>query len=164
MITERVLLTPNLVDRLTRLGVNKTLSVIITYLLAVGFLALLLFSGIPPLIEQIREFITNLPIYVNWLVNNLNSSSVPGVTTENITNVLTSKIDTALSNLLNVAKNVFGVFVSFISVAVFTFYLLLERDRLKKNLFVLFPNLSRQKVTFLAHTIEEKLGAWVRGE
>jgi len=153
-----------LVDRLTKAGVNKTLSVLVTYLLAIGLLALLLFSVIPPLIEQIRGFITNLPVYVNWLVNNLNSSSVPGVTTENITNVLTSKIDTALSNLLGVAKNVFGVFVSFISVAVFTFYLLLERDRLKKNLFVLFPNLPKKRVTSLAHTIEEKLGAWVRGE
>jgi len=51
-----------LVDRLTKAGVNKTLSVLVTYFLAIGFLALLLFSVIPPLIEQIREFISNLPI------------------------------------------------------------------------------------------------------
>lgn len=161
-----------LVDRLSKAGVHKTLAVVLTYVLAIGFLAVLLFSVIPPLIEQIREFITNLPTYVNWLLDNLNrwlatnfnSGSVPGVTSENIANVLSSKLDTALANILNVAKNALSVFVSFITIAVFTFYLLLERDRLKKNLFRVFPHLPKEKIPALAHKIEEKLGAWVRGE
>lgn len=161
-----------LVDWLTKNGVSKTLAVVLTYVLAIGFLAVLLFSVIPPLVEQIREFITKLPIYVDWVTNNFNSwwltnfnsSTVPGVTSENVANILSSKLDTALSNLLTVVKNVFSVFVSFVTIAVFTFYLLLERERIKKNIFRVLPHLPREKVTSLAHKIEDKLGAWIRGE
>lgn len=153
-----------LVDWLTKNGVSKTLSVLLTYLLAIGFFALLLFSVIPPLIEQIREFVNNLPAYVTSLQNSFNNTNMSVITSEHITNLISSKLDTALSNLLTVVKNAFSVFVSFVTVAVFTFYLLLERVRIKENLFLVFPHLPRKKVTDLAHKVEEKLGAWLRGE
>ena len=153
-----------LVDWLSKNGVRKNLAAVLTYVLAIGFLAVLLFSVIPPLIEQIREFITKLPTYIDWVTNNFNSGAVPVVTSENIANILSSKLDTALANLLTVVRNAFGVFLSFVTIAVFTFYLLLERDRIKKNLFRVLPHLPKEKVTALAHRTEEKLGSWIRGE
>jgi predicted PurR-regulated permease PerM len=153
-----------LVDWLTKNGVNKILAIILTYILAIGFFALLLFSVLPPLIEQVKEFISKLPVYFEGLQSSMSANSIPGISSENIANLLSSKLGPSLSNLLSVVLNVFGAFISFITVSVFTFYLLLERETLKKNLFVLFPNLPKEKVTSLAHKIEEKLGAYVRGE
>lgn len=153
-----------LVDWLMKNRINKILAVIVTYLLAISMFALLLFSVIPPLVEQVREFINKLPIYIDGLMNNLDFEAVPGITSENLANLLSSKLDAVLSNLLTVVLNVFGVFVLFITVAVFTFYLLLDRERIKKNLFLLFPYLPKNHVAAIAHKIEEKLGAWVRGE
>jgi predicted PurR-regulated permease PerM len=153
-----------LVDRLVRRGLNKTLAVAVTYLLAILFLATLLFAVIPPLVREIREFASNLPVYVNWLSTTFGNSNVPGITTDRIVDTILSKIDTALPNLLGVAFNAFGVFLLFIAVAVFTFYLLLERDKLKGNLHHLLPHLPKERVDNLAHKIEEKLGSWMRGE
>jgi predicted PurR-regulated permease PerM len=73
-------------------------------------------------------------------------------------------LDSALSNVLKLVLNAFAVFLTFITVAVFSFYLLLERDKLKKNLYLFFPHLDKNKVNSMAHKIEMKLGAWVRGE
>jgi len=152
-----------LVDWLTKNGVNKALSVALTYLLAVSFLALLLFSALPPLIEETRDFVNKMPVFINGLMDTFNRGSVPGITSDNITDIISRRLDSALSNLLSVAFNIFSLFISFVTIAVFTFYLLLERDRMNKNLFVLFPHSQKKRVINLAHKIEEKLGAWVRG-
>ncbi len=153
-----------LVDRLVKRGLNKTLAVIVTYFLAIVFLATLLFAVIPPLVREIREFASSLTVYVNWLSTTFGNSNVPGITTDKIVDTILSKIDTAVPNLLGVAFDALGVFLLFIAVAVFTFYLLLERDKLKRNLHHLLPHLPKERVDNLAHKIEEKLGSWMRGE
>lgn len=152
-----------LVDWLSKNGVNKALAIGLTYLLAIGFLAVLLFIALPPLIEETRDFILKMPTYVNEIVATFNRGSVPGITPENLTDIVSRRLDTALSNLLQVVLNVFSLFVTFITVAVFTFYLLLERDRVKKKFSLLFPHSVRERVQNLSHKIEVKLGAWVRG-
>lgn len=153
-----------LVDWLVKKRINKALAVTVTYLLAIGFFAILLFAVIPPLIREIREFVTNLPVYINWISITFNNSSVPGITTDNLAQIVSSRLDAALSNLLKVALNAFSVFLLFIAVAVFSFYLLLERDKIKRNLHHFFPHLPKERVDSLAHKIEVKLGSWLRGE
>ncbi len=153
-----------LVDRLVKRGLNKTLAVTVTYLLAIVFLATLLFAVIPPLVREIRELAGNLPVYVNWLSTTFGNSNVPGITADKIVDTILSKIDTALPNLLGVAFNAFGVVLLFFAVAIFTFYLLLERDKLKSNLHHLLPHLPKERVDNLAHKVEGKLGSWMRGE
>lgn len=153
-----------LIDWLVKKGFNKTISVAITYFLSVSFFAGILFFVIPPLIAQTREFLTNLPIYVSWVTGTFGNTSIPGVSIDSIIGILLSKFDSALSNILTVALSAFSLFVTFITVAVFSFYLLLERESIKRNIHIFFPHLSQQRVYSLAHKIEEKLGAWVRGE
>lgn len=153
-----------LVDWLVKRGFNKTISVAVTYLLSISFFAALLFYVIPPLIQQTREFVPNLPSYVNWVSGTVGDNSIPGLSNDNLTEIITSRLDTALSNILKVALNAFSVFLTFITVAVFAFYLLLERDKIKRNLYMVIPNLPKERVSSLAHKIEEKLGAWVRGQ
>ena len=153
-----------LVDWLISKGIPRALAVATTYLLAIGFFAALLFLVIPPLVREIQGFIENLPIYINWLNVAFSNSNLPGITTDNITQIISSKLDTAISNLFGVALNAFSLFLLFIAVAVFSFYLLLERDKIKSNLYLLFPHVAKEKVNTLAHKIEVKLGSWLRGE
>ena len=153
-----------LVDWLISKGIPRALAVTITYLLAIGFFATLLFLVIPPLVREIQGFIENLPIYINWLNIAFSNSNLPGITTDNITQIVSSKLDTAISNLFGVALNAFSLFLLFVAVAVFSFYLLLERDKIKSNLYLLFPHVAKEKVNKLAHKIEVKLGSWLRGE
>ncbi|OGY22994.1 MAG: hypothetical protein A2172_03615 [Candidatus Woykebacteria bacterium RBG_13_40_15] len=153
-----------LVDFLIKKGINRSVAVAITYILAIGFVALLLFSIIPPLIGQIKEFVLKTPLYYDSAINIFQNSNLPVVTSENIANIISSRIDGALSNVLSVAMNVFSVFISFITVAVFTFYLLLERRRLKEEIYIIFPNVEKKRITDLMEKIEKKLGSWLRGE
>lgn len=153
-----------LVDWLMRKGLNKFLSVTVTYFISIGFFGTLLFVVIPPLVSQIKEFVINLPTYVDWLTVTFGDSYVPVITNDNIIQIFSSRLDSALSGLLSVALNAFSVFLLFIAVSVFTFYLLLERDKLKENVHVFFPSFPKEKVNTLAHKIEDKLGHWFRGE
>lgn len=153
-----------LVDWLVKKGFNKTVSVVITYFLLISFFVGILFFVIPPLIAQTREFLTNLPIYVSWVTGTFGNTSIPGVYIDSIIGILLSKLDSALSNILTVALNAFSLFVTFITVAVFSFYLLLERESIKRNIHIFFPHLPKQRVYSLSYKIEEKLGAWVRGQ
>lgn len=153
-----------LVDWLVKKGFNKTVSVVITYFLLISFFVGILFFVVPPLIAQTREFLTNLPIYVSWVTGTFGNTSIPGVYIDSIIGILLSKLDSALSNILTVALNAFSLFVTFITVAVFSFYLLLERESIKRNIHIFFPHLPKQRVYSLSYKIEEKLGAWVRGQ
>lgn len=153
-----------LVDLLTKNGVNKTLSVTFTYLVAIAFLAIVLFFALPPLIQQTQDFINKLPVYVNEVSTTFNNSQIPGVSSNTLTEIISSRLDSALGNLLKFALNVFNIFITFITIAVFTFYLLLEREKIKKNAYLLFPHLPKKDVENLAHKIEARTGAWVRGQ
>jgi predicted PurR-regulated permease PerM len=67
--------------------------------------------------------------------------------------------DNAFSYGLLILTNI----VTFISIAVLTFYLLLERDRLDQ-LFTQFTPGQRSRVERVIRKIEDKLGAWLRGQ
>ncbi len=153
-----------LVDWLQKKGFGKPLSVGIAYLLAILILGILVFSVVPPLIEQIREFINKGPVYFQGVQDILQSQNLPVISNDSIANIISSRLDGALSNALTVFLNVFGVVVTFVTVAVFTFYLLLERESIKRDLFKFFPSLPQERVYDIAHKIEVKMGSWVRGE
>jgi predicted PurR-regulated permease PerM len=153
-----------LVDWFEKQRVNKTLAVIFTYLIAIGGLGLLLFAVVPPLIEQSRLFVAKFPFFVGQVTDYIGTESVPGYTPEEITAILSDRVNDILGNLLGLILNVFTGFLTFLSVAVFSFYLLLDRAKIKKNLVYLFPHLAKEEVLDIVNSIERKLGAWVRGQ
>ncbi|MEX0616309.1 MAG: AI-2E family transporter [Candidatus Woykebacteria bacterium] len=154
-----------LVDWFEKKGINKVVAVALTYVIAIGTLGLILFIILPPLIIQTREFFQDLPFYITTVSENLNNNQqFTAINSEDIAKILSSRIEGILSEALGIILNVFTGFLTFITVAVFTFYLLLEKDRIKKNVHVLFPHLPKERVTSVVHKIDEKLGAWLRGQ
>jgi len=153
-----------LIDWLVKRGFSRIFAIAVTYFLAISFFAALLFFVIPPLLQQTRAFISSLPAYVDWFHYTTGENIIPGFSNDNIAGLISSRLDGAIANILKVALNAFSVFITFITVSVFSFYLLLERDTIKRNLHVVFPSLPKERVNKLAQKIEEKLGAWVRGE
>ncbi len=153
-----------LVDWFEKRGINKVVAVVFTYVLAIGALGLILFIILPPLILQTREFFQNLPFYITTISEGLNNSAISAINSEDIAKILSGRIEAVLNEALGLILNVFTGFLTFITVAVFSFYLLLEKDKIKRNIFVFFPYLPKERVTSLVHKIDEKLGAWLRGE
>ena len=153
-----------LVDWLQKKGLNKLVSVTLTYVLAIGALGLVLFAVLPPLIVRGQEFFNDLPIYLNSVVEYLNNTGLVNIDSEELTGTLAGRASEYLFEARGVLLNVFSGVLTFLTIAVFTFYLLLEKDNVKKNMFYFFPHLPKERVTKVVHKIDEKLGAWLRGE
>lgn len=153
-----------LVDWAEKRGVNKVVAVTLTYILAISGLGLILFIILPPLIVQTREFFKDLPFYIATVSENLDNSGVESLNSEEVARLLSSRIEGILNEALGLILNVFSGFLTFIAVAVFTFYLLLEKDKIKRNVYRLFPHLPEERITSIVNRIDEKLGAWLRGQ
>lgn len=145
-------------------GLSKTVSALLAYGCLLAFLGVLLFLIIPPLLVQVREFVDNFPFYLTRIQEIYNDGVIPQINNASVINILTDKIGSSLDDVLGVFLNTIGGILNFLTIAVLSFYLLIERDRIKNNVFLLFPHLPKERVTKLAHKIEQKVGAWVRGE
>jgi len=62
------------------------------------------------------------------------------------------------------ASSLFGGVVTFITVLVLSFYLLLEEDGVKKFVLSLLPVNHREKIVTALHKVGTKLGSWLRGQ
>lgn len=107
-----------------------------------------------PLVTETANLIANLPEFLN----NLLPASGPIDRT-----VLQQELGNVSKNALEVTLTIFNNFLGFISIAVLTFYLLLERDNLDKLLAQFFIN-KDERIKGITSKIEDKLGAWMRGQ
>jgi predicted PurR-regulated permease PerM len=153
-----------LVDWFQKKGLNKIVSVVLTYVFAIGTLGLILFAIIPPLIVRGQDFFTDLPAYLNSAVDYLNNTGFVMINSDELTSTLSSRASGYLFEARGILLNVFSGVLTFLTIAVFTFYLLLEKENVKKNMFYFFPHLPKERVTKVVQKIDEKLGAWLRGE
>ncbi len=151
-------------DFLQARGFNRLGAAVAAYVLGIIFWGILLFLVLPPLVVQLREFIIALPDYLNKFSEIYGDSFVPGIENKDIltvgANYLASGIDGAMRVLFTTINGLFNL----ITIAVLSFYLLLERDRIKKNLYKVIPVLPQERVTNLIQKIDVQLGHWVRGE
>lgn len=166
LITAYIVMTgfAQLADLFIANKVNKTVAAILAYLILIVVLAFLVFLVVPPLVGQLSEFIKHLPDQISKLNYLFTSNSIPGVKSDEIGSLISKQLSPILSNSISLVFDTFNVILSFITVAVFSFYMLLERDTIKANLFRVFPNLPKQRVNNLAHEIEKQLGGWLKGE
>ena len=136
-----------------RFKVPKALGILITYIIIISVLAGVLASFVPALIEQTNRLISALPPMVTeqLRINNLDQS------------IIQTELAQGVRNVFSFALTVFGNFVTLIFLLVVTFYLLLERERLEARIAALFIG-QEERIKKLTFKIEEKLGAWLRGQ
>lgn len=135
------------------LKIPRALGIAITYIIIIAIVASLLVSVIPPLVEQSIKLLTTLPPLMAQFFN--------------ITNIDRSVFQSELTNLsrnfFSITLAVFDNFLTIIFLLVLTFYLLLERDNLENRIATLFLG-KEDRVRKSIVQIEEKLGAWLRGQ
>lgn len=141
-----------LIDFFARLKIPKALGILITYIIVIAFLVGALALLLPPLIEQSIKLSSVLPSLVgkseilkidqNWIQSELTSIS---------------------RNLFSLTLTVFDHLLTLIFLLVITFYLLLERKDLESHTAGLFKG-REDRIKKLIVKIEEKLGAWLRGQ
>lgn len=145
-------LTP-LVVFLHKFKVPKALSIGLTYIIIIVAVSLFVTIITKPLIEESNNLITTFPVYANQLFDALNIDK----------SVLQSEIGSFSKNIFSITLTLFDNLLTIIFLLVVTFYLLLERDDLVKRISALFLK-REEKARKLIVQIEQKLGAWLRGQ
>src|SRR3990167_1072605 len=151
-------------DFLQGKGFNRLGAAVTAYVLAVIFWGLLIFLVLPPLIVQLREFIVDSPSYLAKISEIYGGSFVPGIENKQVFTVGANYLATGLDSVMRVIFTTITGLFNLITIAVLSFYLLLERDRIKRNLYRIIPVLHKERVTNLVHKVDLQLGHWVRGE
>lgn len=167
-----------LADKLERWKLSRTLSVTLVFLvisLLVFAVALVL---IPALERQISSLIRNLPVYFQWLSDNLSPwiQSTFGIKTNlfnvnELTELLKSHWESAggiaqtiLSSVTKSSLVVVNWLMNFLLIPVVTFYLLRDWDIITERVSHLIPRPYYNKVTQITQDANTVLSSFLRGQ
>jgi predicted PurR-regulated permease PerM len=133
--------------------IPKPLSILIVYIILIAILSTLLTISFAPLVEQTSKLIFTLPAVLSesFRVSNID----PQVIREQLPNIS--------GNIFSITRAIFDNFITIIFLLVITFYLLLERSSLEEKTAGLIVGREEQVKQLLVQ-LEEKLGAWMRGQ
>ncbi len=143
-----------IVEKLEKWRIPKSLAIAAVYIVFLALVTLLISFVIAPVAIQTGNLITNLPHYSSQLLPE--NGFVDRQTIQ-------QQLGSISKNALEVSLTVFNNILAFISLAVLTFYLLLERQRLD-DLIVQFSFGKQIKAMRIINKAEEKLGGWLRGQ
>lgn len=147
-------------DFLIRKHFPIILSILIPYIIAIAILILLIFPLVPFFISQIQLLLNNLPMYTDQITRMFNLH----IDASNIKNVLESDFNAIGKNALSVTGKIFSGVFSVLTVFVISFYLMLERNMLKKQFVSLLSIKHQDKALKTIAQIESKIGLWLRGQ
>lgn len=145
-------LTP-VIDWAQKRRIPRALSAATVYIALLSIFATVGVAGFRPIAAQINVLTLSIPTYLSEAVPNPQFAEV-------LKKQVTEQSGNFLSATLGVFSNAFFV----ISILVFTFYLLVEFDSVKRLGLTLSPPKYRKRMEDLFYTIENTLGAYLRGQ
>jgi len=148
------------IDFLRQNRMPNILAVLIPYLTFISVIVLIVVPLVPFFISQLQSLFLTFPRYIDQTMQilnlNLDMYDLNGIFTKDIT-------DIGKNAFLFTGKIFTGVF-SFIAVFVISFYFMLGRENIKKEIPAFFPKGSEHKVETVISKVEDKLGSWFRGQ
>lgn len=145
------------VDRWERRGLPRVLAIFIFYTLGIILFVLGTTNLIPPLISESIHLGNRLPGYLSFVLGYLNLQSLD-------VQSFTDQLGPLGENLLRLGLGVFSNILGVVTILVFTFYFLLEHKHLEQYLRGFLGENQVSKVITMLGQIENRLGAWVRGQ
>lgn len=148
------------VSYLRRHKFPKILSVMIPFVGVFLFIFLLIIPLIPFVVSQLSSLLNGLPKYLD------NSATILGfrVDQAQINDYFSKEVGSLGKNAFDVTSKIFGGVLSTLTVLVVSFYLLNYNDSFKKKFAQLFDKEERENVYTTLQLVDDKLGAWLRGQ
>lgn len=167
-----------LADRLEKLNISRTLSVVVVFFVVFLFIVPLILFLIPLVESQIRLLFTKMPGYIDWLMLNLGPMlkdtlgvDIPSFESEQLKETFAQQFSGAgnfLKSLIRTVTHsglvVAGWAANLFLIPVISFYLLRDWDKLVAYIRDLIPRNIEPTVSLLAKESNEVLGAFVRGQ
>jgi predicted PurR-regulated permease PerM len=154
--------------------VPRALAVVMIYLSAMGLMAFLLVSFVPPLVSDTKEIVTIIPQYIESIseseMNNLPIISMlvdqfnTSLQNEDLFNQITSYSGKATLGFVATATAVFGGLLSFVLIVVISFYLAVQEGGIESFLRLVTPIQKEKYVIDLWKRSQRKIGLWMQGQ
>jgi predicted PurR-regulated permease PerM len=171
-------LTDPLVDRLERVGVGRTLAVVLVFLLLTALLAVSLLVLVPILLRQARELIEQVPAWLDWATSTalpwlrdqlgLEAGSLGLDEAQQLLKESWQEISGAALDVLGTLGRggvaVVTLITNLVLVPVVAFYLMRDWDKLIAGIQNLLPRRRVVAISGLAREIDEVLSAFIRGQ
>lgn len=138
----------------------KALTVAIPYFGLLLVIVLLILPLVQFLVPQIQSLVSRFPFYLKEAAQVLGVS----IDSSQIQGYITDRLSEFTKNALSVTTKIFGGIFSVLAIFIISFYLLMYYEEFKKLFSRLFPHDMRPSVLATLDRINEKLGAWMRGE
>lgn len=154
----------------------RSLAILVWYFIAIGLLTFVFAVMAPPITQELRQLSYDFPYAYSQAENGLrvgNSALTPSGSRNLLEQFLMflgqwrEAAGTASSRgvgSLGVVFGIFGGFVSFLSVLVMAFYMLLERDGLSRLVTAVVKTDSQARVLSVLTRMQEKMSLWLRGQ
>lgn len=146
----------SVVNRLEGMKMPRVVAILIVYLILMSLIFLTLSSIIPLLIKQTNRLIQQLLYFFSF------SFLAPYIDTSAAR--VTDQLASLSGNLYRATVGAISIIVNFFTFFVFTFYLLLERRHMRVFIRNFLGEEMKDRIVKVMLLIEDRLGAWVRGE
>jgi predicted PurR-regulated permease PerM len=171
-------LTDPVVDRLERRGLGRTLAVSLVFLVGSIVVITVLLVLVPFIERQIGNFLTQLPVWVDWFQNRATpwlearfGMSLGILDTRQLIDALQANwkeaggfAATVLGGVSKSGMTVIGWALNLVMIPVVAFYLLRDWDLLVDRIHALIPRSIEPVVSRLASESDVVLGAFLRGQ
>lgn len=148
------------VRMLKRRGLPKILAIVIVYSIVIAFIVLLVIPILPFFISQVQSLLRAIPTYVNTASQALGIQ----ISQSQINSMIAPIASSIGQNAFSITGKFFGGVFSVLTIFILSFYMLIDRERIGRTLPEIFPLRYREKGILTIHLVEEKLGAWLRGQ
>lgn len=148
------------VQYLKRKGLPNIVAVLIPALGTLIVLILIIFPLVPFFLGQIRSLADDLPASLDEAATSFGIS----IDAQAVQDVVSREINSISRNAVVVTTKVFGGVFSALTVVIVSFYLLLYYSHFKKSIAKLFHKDERDFIEEVVEKINDKLGAWLRGQ
>lgn len=167
-----------LVERFARLGLPRWLAVLLVYAISVAVVAFAIAIAIPPLVQQIATFTTELPDIVKLIqyqLDHLNelydrvglpvelrtiADSIVAASLDAVHNLDISFLQPIIDSAASFVTSIFGYLI----LPAWLFFLLKDRPRLQAGMDRSLPEAWRRDTWAIVGIIHEVFGKWVRGQ
>ena len=158
------------VMRLKRIGFSRTSAVILTYVILFFGIIALVSSFIPLLLEEIKDFISKWPLYVERLsviIANVQSYLQPlGIAfdKEILFSSMEQNVRSGFSGIFSTTINFFSGVITVLGFFFLSLYLSLEERGIEKFFLLLAPKQYHEYALSIAERTQNKVSQWLFGQ
>ena len=152
---------------LEKYKIKRIISVPLLYLLAMGALFGVFYAILPSLFNEIFVLSQDLPQKLSSVVNEFGSSAFGNVgflipALDELFVNFQSKLGAAIPDMISFVTRIFGGVLSFLLVAVFSFYLSLRKNDIENSLLAITPPPHKDYIRDLVRRMQRRTGRWLQ--